>query len=149
MHSSRMCTARLLIVSQHALLGGVSAWGVPAQEGVPAKGVPAQVLPPVNRMTDRYKNITLPQTSFAGGKYSSKIHKIDRAQRRNTSYNITLGRYHNEILIMTMYELDFNDKLRINFYDDSLSKTQPSSPLWVSSLLISSLGSNFLNWNLS
>ena len=29
-------------------------------------GVPAQVLPPVNRMTDRCKNITLPQTSFAG-----------------------------------------------------------------------------------
>ena len=105
--------------------------------------------PPVNRMTDRCKNITLPQTSFAGGKYSSKIHKIDRAQRRNTSYNITLGRYHNEILIMTMYELVFNDKLRINFYDDSLSKTQPSSPLWVSSPLISSPGSNFLNWNLS
>ena len=24
--------------------------------------------PPVNRMTDRCKNITLPQTSFAGGK---------------------------------------------------------------------------------
>ena len=31
-------------------------------------GVPAQVLPPVNRMRDRYKNITLPQTSFAGSK---------------------------------------------------------------------------------
>ena len=31
-------------------------------------GVPAQALPaPVNRMTDRCKNITLPQTSFAGG----------------------------------------------------------------------------------
>ena len=25
--------------------------------------------PPVNRMADRCKNITLPQTSFAGGKY--------------------------------------------------------------------------------
>ena len=31
------------------------------------RGVPAQVLPPVNRMTDRCKNITLLQTSFAGG----------------------------------------------------------------------------------
>ena len=31
-------------------------------------GGPAQVLPPpVNRMIDRCKNITLPQTSFAGG----------------------------------------------------------------------------------
>ena len=53
MHSSRMRTARLLTVSQHALMGGV----------------PAQVLPPaVNRMTDRCENITLPQTSFVGGK---------------------------------------------------------------------------------
>ena len=50
--------------------GGVPAQGggVPAQGCVPAGGVPAQVLPPVNRMTDRCKNITLPQTSFAGAK---------------------------------------------------------------------------------
>ena len=46
--------------------------GCTCQRGVPARGVPggvpAQVLhPPVNRMTDRCKNITLPQTSFAGG----------------------------------------------------------------------------------
>ena len=67
----------MLTVSQHALPGGpargVPAQGVPAQGGVPARegrvylrvgGVPAQVLPPVNRMTDRCKNITLPQTSF-------------------------------------------------------------------------------------
>ena len=57
--------------------GGVpgSVGGVPgpgegctwSQGGVPGPGgVPAQVLPPVNRMTDRCKNITLPQTSFAG-----------------------------------------------------------------------------------
>ena len=72
MHSSRMRTARLLTVSQHALLGGVPArgvcicqggvpvqGGVPAQEGVylpggtcPGRGVylpgsvPAQVPPP-------------------------------------------------------------------------------------------------------
>ena len=74
-----MRTARLLTVSQHVLLGGV-----PAKGGVPAGGctypgvylprgctfpggVPAQVSSPVNRMTDRCKNITLPQTSFAGG----------------------------------------------------------------------------------
>ena len=30
--------------------------------------------PPVNRMTDRCKNITLPQTSFAGGKNSIVEH---------------------------------------------------------------------------
>ena len=82
MHFSRMCTARLLTVSQHALRGGVPMGGghlpkggVPAQGGVPGRGVPAQgwcvpaqVLPPVNRMTDRCKNITLTQTSFVGGK---------------------------------------------------------------------------------
>ena len=31
-------------------------------------GIPAPSPPPVNRMTNRCKNITLPQTSFAGGK---------------------------------------------------------------------------------
>ena len=118
MHSSRMRTARLLTVFQHALLGGgylpgggrctclgvyllgeegcTCLGGVPAQGdvpvqgdvpaqgvylprgctfpgvylprgctfpgGVPARGVPVQVLhPPVNRMTDRCKNIALPQ----------------------------------------------------------------------------------------
>ena len=40
--------------------------GVPARESVYLpRGVPVQVLAPsVNRMTDRCKNITLPQTSF-------------------------------------------------------------------------------------
>ena len=54
--------------------GGVSAPGpggcllqVPG-EGVSAPGPRGcQVLPPVNRMTNRCKNITLPQTSPAGG----------------------------------------------------------------------------------
>ena len=62
------------------LLRGVPArWGVPARGGVPVRGctclggVPAKggtcpgTPDPVNRMTDRCKNITLPQTSFAGG----------------------------------------------------------------------------------
>ena len=76
-----MRTARLLPVSpsMHCSGWGVPVWWVPARGmyllggylpgGVPAKGggVPAQVLPPVNRMTDRYKNITLPQTLFVGG----------------------------------------------------------------------------------
>ena len=58
--------------------GGVPAPGVYLSQGmsggVPAEGgVPAQVLPPVNRMTDMCKNITLPQTSFAGGNYAKKI----------------------------------------------------------------------------
>ena len=38
--------------------------------GVPGPGG-CQVLPPVNRMTNRCKNITLLQTSFAGGKYKA------------------------------------------------------------------------------
>ena len=48
--------------------GGVLAWGVPAggmylPEGCTCPGTPSTV----NRMTDRCKNITLPQTSFVGG----------------------------------------------------------------------------------
>ena len=76
-----MRTAHLLTVPQHALAwcicggctypGGVPAGGylrgVYLPGGVPSQGVPVQVLPPVNSMTDRCKNITLPQTSFAGG----------------------------------------------------------------------------------
>ena len=95
-HSSRMRTTRLLPVSPSMhCSGGTWSWGVhgpggctwsgggvPGLGGVPGprgwgmylvlggvpgpRGVPAQV-PPVNRMTDRCKNITLPQTSFAGG----------------------------------------------------------------------------------
>ena len=39
-------------------------------------GVPGQVLPPVDRMTHAYENITLPQTSFAGGNNLSHPHFI-------------------------------------------------------------------------
>ena len=75
MHSSRMRIARLLTVSQHALLGGgcVPARGMYLPLACTRGGVylPGGYLPryspPVNRMTDRCKNITLPQTSFAGG----------------------------------------------------------------------------------
>ena len=41
--------------------GGVWSWGG-GMSG--PRGVPGQVLPPVNRMTDRCKNITLAKTSF-------------------------------------------------------------------------------------
>ena len=89
MHPNRMRTARLLTVSQHALLGMYLPGGVPAggrctfPGGVPAQGectcaggIPAQVLPPVNRMTDRCKNITLLQTSFAGGNNASQFSPV-------------------------------------------------------------------------
>ena len=79
MHSSGMCTARLLTISQHALCRGCLPRG--CLLGVYAQGVgvcPGGVVPrgwqtppspqdqrqtpsPVNRMTDRCKNITLPQ----------------------------------------------------------------------------------------
>ena len=80
-------------ISQHALLqglylsrgvylpgeGGVPAGGCTCQAGCTCQGVYLQWVylsrrgtcpgtPPVNRMTDRCKNITLPKTSFAGGK---------------------------------------------------------------------------------
>ena len=59
-------------------LGGVPGQGVPGARGVPGQGCTwswgwgwctCPGTPPVNRMTDRCKNITLPQTSFAAGKY--------------------------------------------------------------------------------
>ena len=50
------------------LQGGVWSQGVsaPRECGIP---VCTEADTPVNRMTNRCKNITLPQTSFAGGKY--------------------------------------------------------------------------------
>ena len=56
-------------------LGGVSARGctcpgvyLPGGGYLP-RGYLPRYSPPVDRMTDRCKNITLPQTSFAGGNY--------------------------------------------------------------------------------
>ena len=72
--------------------GGVPAQGVPAQGGWGCTcpwGVPAQVLPPVNRMTDRCKNITLPQTSFAGGKKSFPESFCIRTLKRDHGNSIT------------------------------------------------------------
>ena len=100
MHSSGRCTTHLLTVSQHVLLGAwvylptgftylggyLPRGGVPAQgrgtcprvgylpRGCTCLGVylPRYSPAPVNRMTDRCKNITLPQTLFAGGKNWTK-----------------------------------------------------------------------------
>ena len=92
MHSSRMRTARLLTISQHELpRGGVPAWGgVPARVGTPAVwgtypgvyllgGCTYQgylpifpPLPPVNRMTGRCKNITLPKLRLRAVKSEAK-----------------------------------------------------------------------------
>ena len=40
----------------------------PQDQAPPGTRHPPEADPPVDRMTDRCKNITLPQTSFAGGK---------------------------------------------------------------------------------
>ena len=51
----------------------MSALGVPSPSrggGIPAS---TEADPAVNRMRDRCKNITLPQTSFAGGKYKPRF----------------------------------------------------------------------------
>ena len=47
-------------------LGGVCPGGVYRGGVCPAEGG-ACLHPPVNKMTDRCKNIALPQTSFSGG----------------------------------------------------------------------------------
>ena len=65
-----MCTARLLTIPRHALMGVCLPGGVPTQGVYLPRGyLPGGCTCPegVNRMTDRSKNITLPQTSFAGG----------------------------------------------------------------------------------
>ena len=89
MHSSRMRTVRLLTVSR--CMPCISGWGGSAQPPYwmqtspppdadhPLMQTPGHVTcfacweatppAPVNRMTHRCKNITLPQTSFAGSKY--------------------------------------------------------------------------------
>ena len=60
MHSSRMRTTRLLTVSRSA------RGSLP--NPLDADPVPWMQSPLVDRMTDTCENITLPQTSFAGGK---------------------------------------------------------------------------------
>ena len=72
MHSSRMRTARLLPVSPRMhCSGGVPGPGVYlvlGGGGVPGPGGGGTCpgTPLMNRMTNRCKNIALPQTSFAG-----------------------------------------------------------------------------------
>ena len=53
-------------------LGGLHPGGSAQPEGSASRGGWADPLPSVNRMTYRCKNITLPQTSFTGGKNRSR-----------------------------------------------------------------------------
>ena len=80
MHSSRMRTARLLTASHSIGEGG---------ERLVCPGMGAGHLsmqwgrhPPVNRFTDRCKNITLSQTLFAGSKFQfSGVGGVERGER--------------------------------------------------------------------
>ena len=101
-----MRTAQLLPVSPSMHCLGVPGqgctWsgGVPGPRRVPGPGgctwsqlgVPAQVLPPpVNRITDRCKNITLPQTLFAGGNYRfTTLLSLSKVRLHATHYNSSL-----------------------------------------------------------
>ena len=69
----RVCVCRRGHVCWGACMhkGDVHVWGgVHAQGGMHATHAPLSV----NRMTDVCENITLPQTSFAGGKYQLYSH---------------------------------------------------------------------------
>ena len=69
MHPVGLRTARLLTVSR-SLRGGR---GVSAQGVCPIACWDIHPAPSVNRITDRCKNITLPQTSSAGSKNTSFV----------------------------------------------------------------------------
>ena len=93
MHSSRMHTARssshLGVSTRHPPGTRHPPEQTPRTRHPPGPGIPLGAdlprdqappgpgNPPVNRMTNRCKHITLPQTSFAGGKMAVKCHRID------------------------------------------------------------------------
>ena len=104
MHSSRMRAARSSsrpggVFTRH--LQDQAPWEQTPQtrhptgtRHPPGPGTPRPgpgTLPPVNRVTNRCKNITLPQTSFAGGKNSMKMRLKNRK----------IGPFSNTIKILT------------------------------------------------
>ena len=57
--------------------GGTCQGGVPTWVGCTCpRGCTCPGTPPMNRMTDRCKNITLPQTSFVGSKYRNELAEL-------------------------------------------------------------------------
>ena len=61
-----VCSRRVSVPVGCLVPGDAWPWGAgPGGGGIPAS---TKADTPVNRMTDRCKRITLPQTSFAGGK---------------------------------------------------------------------------------
>ena len=99
MYSSRMCTTRCCSYPQHALLPGgcTCTGGVPAQGGVPAGGgvsaqgytCPGTSPPWTEFLTHATGNITLPQTSFAGGNYRN-LAKISKKLRIKWNFELTI-----------------------------------------------------------
>ena len=88
-----MRTARLLPVSPSMhCAGGVSTPGGCLLPGGSAlgRGIPActEADPSGNRMTDRCKNITLPQTSFVGGKNQEGKESSEAEQKFRESPNL-------------------------------------------------------------
>ena len=84
MHSSRM---RTTCTSSRP---GGSPQGTPRADTPPwTRHPPGPGIPPVNRMTDRCKNITLPQTSFAGGNNITISYYIERSVTKAKQYQMS------------------------------------------------------------
>ena len=62
------CLPRAGVYPEGVCLGVVCPGGVHPQRQTPPAYCMLGYTPPVNRMTDKCKTITLPQTSFVGGK---------------------------------------------------------------------------------
>ena len=95
---SRGCTWLGGIPARGYLPGVNLPRGVPARGDVPARGYLPMYSPPVNRTTDRCKNITLPQTSFTGGKYKQKVEfSCNIARECYVTWNMSYLTVHNVI----------------------------------------------------
>ena len=85
MHSSRMRTARSSSGREGFPLGSPPGPGPPGTRPPPGPGIPPGSRPPdqappprTEFLTHAYENITLPQTSFAGGKDLKESRGMDR-----------------------------------------------------------------------
>ena len=131
-----------------SLKGGVSlAGGSPWQRGVSlAGGFP---YPPVNRMTNRCKNITLPQTSFAGGK-NVTIEKIIRTcillcGRLEYYYVAAKTRVTGTIFEMTPFMHHWFCQIQWNHWISVLLKNQKNAKNWAQRLILNKLVQFSLN----
>ena len=89
------------------MLGGCLVWGVPGLGGCLVGGVVSQhalrQTPSVNRMTNRCKNNTLPQTSFAGGNDAhSSMHHTE-----NTTSQAIIDFFNSLFTVIFMFTISF------------------------------------------